>query len=75
MEVIGSLTNQSEEAVDQVNVSCEVTNLFGVVDNHGTAYKNLNLKPGQTMSLNGRVTTVSYKPVATICRVSSVQKV
>jgi hypothetical protein len=74
VEVEGHLTNNSQVTIGTVNILCDVTNSFGFTDGHGKHYRNLDLKPGQTMSLDGRVTEVTYKPVATLCRVNSVKK-
>jgi hypothetical protein len=74
VEVEGHLTNNSKVTIGTVNVICDVTNDFNATDGHYKHYNKLNLKPGETMSLNGRVTEVTYKPVATLCRVNSVHK-
>jgi hypothetical protein len=74
VEVEGHMTNSSKVTIGTVNVLCDVTNSFGFTDGHGKPYRNLDLKPGETMSLNGRVTEVTYKPVATLCRVNGVHK-
>jgi hypothetical protein len=70
----GHLTNKSKVTIGTVNVLCDVTNNAGFTDGHGKHYRNLDLKPGQTMSLDGRVTEVTYKPVATLCRLNSVRQ-
>jgi hypothetical protein len=74
VEVEGHLTNNSKVTIGTVNVLCDVTNNAGFTDGHGKHYRNLDLKPGQKMSLDGRVTEVTYKPVATLCRVNSVRE-
>jgi hypothetical protein len=74
VEIEGHLTNNSQVTIGTVNILCDVTNSFGATDGHGKHYGNLELKPGETMSLNGRVTEVTYKPVAALCRVNSVKK-
>jgi hypothetical protein len=74
VEVEGRLTNNSKVTIAAVNVLCDVTNDFGFTDSYPKHYNKLNLKPGETMSFNGRVTEVTYKPVATVCRVNGVHK-
>jgi hypothetical protein len=74
VEVEGHLTNNSKVTIATVNVLCDVTNDFGFTDSHAKHYNKLNLKPGETMRFDGRVTEVTYKPVATICRVNGVHK-
>ncbi|WP_147022983.1 hypothetical protein [Microvirga aerophila] len=74
VEVEGRMTNNSTVTIGTINVLCDVTNNAGFTDGHGKHYRNLDLKPGQTMSLDGRVTEVTYKPVATLCRVNSVRE-
>jgi hypothetical protein len=72
VEVQGHMTNNSKVTIGTVNVLCDVTNNAGFTDSHAKHYNRLNLKPGETMSFDGRVTEVTYKPVATLCRINGV---
>jgi hypothetical protein len=74
VEVEGHLTNDSKVTIGTVNVLCDVTNNAGFTDSHAKHYNKLNLKPGETMRFDGRVTEVTYKPVAALCRVNGVHK-
>jgi hypothetical protein len=72
VEVEGYMTNISKVTIGTVNVLCDVTNNAGFTDSHAKHYNRLNLKPGETMRFDGRVTEVLYKPVAIVCRINGV---
>jgi hypothetical protein len=74
VEVDGFMTNNSKVVIGTVNVVCDVTNSAYFTDSYWKHYNGLTLAPGQSMSLSGRVAEVTYKPVATICRVNGVHK-
>jgi hypothetical protein len=75
LNLTGTLRNNSAETIRQITVLCETTNLFGVTDMHGKHLDVLELRPGEVLPLKGRVTKLTSKPTAALCRLERVEKV
>jgi hypothetical protein len=75
LNLTGTLRNNSAETIRRITVLCETTNLFGVTDTHGKHLDDLKLRPGEVLPLKGRVTKLTSKPTAALCRLERVEKV
>jgi hypothetical protein len=75
LNLTGTLRNNSAETIRRITVLCETTNLFGVTDMHGKHLDDLELRPGEVLPLKGRVTQLTSKPTAALCRLERVEKV
>jgi hypothetical protein len=73
LNLTGTLRNNSAETIRRITVLCETTNLFGVTDTHGKHLDDLELRPGEVLALKGRVTKLTSKPTAALCRLERVE--
>jgi hypothetical protein len=74
LNLAGTLRNNSAETIRRITVLCETTNLFGVTDTFGKHLNDLELRPGEILPVNGRVTKLTSKPTAALCRLERVEK-
>jgi hypothetical protein len=54
--------------IKKATVLCDTTNRFGFNDGFGKHFDNLDLQPGGTAPLKGRMGRLYDKPTAVICR-------
>jgi hypothetical protein len=75
LNLTGTLRNNSAETIRRATILCETINVFGFTDTYGKHFDNLELRPGEVLPLKGRVTKLTSKPTAALCRLERVEKV
>lgn len=75
LNLTGTLKNNSAETIKLVTVLCETTNMFGFTDTFTKYFDNLELKSGEVFPVKGRVTKLTGKPTAVLCRLERMEKV
>jgi hypothetical protein len=74
LNVTGTVKNNSVETIRVVTILCETTSLFGFRDAFAKHLDNLELRPGEVLPVKGRVTKLTGKPTAAVCRLERVEK-
>jgi hypothetical protein len=74
LNVTGTVKNNSAETIRLVTVVCEATNMLGFRDAFAKPLDNLELRPGEVLPVKGRVTKLTGKLTAVLCRLERVEK-
>lgn len=74
LNLSGTVKNNSVETIRVVTILCETTSLFGFRDAFAKHLDNLELRPGEVLPVRGRVTKLTGKPTAVLCRLERVEK-